>query len=119
MKTTPPANVTRLLRIAKPVDAQGHGLLKITQVRGSKAECDCYAIQTFPAYDGTVVGVEVRNVCDDTTYHCCVGSRKEETCSCKGYTYVGRCKHVDALRLMYANGWLPLPESTIEMPEDF
>lgn len=117
MKTTQPkVEVKRFMKLINEVDAQGFGLLKITQVRGSKAECDIYRLQTFVAYQD-LVGVVVTNICDDTRYECCVGSRAEETCSCPGHTYGGKCKHVDALRTLYRMGKLPLP--AVEANDDF
>jgi hypothetical protein len=32
-----------------------------------------------------------------------------DSCTCKGHTYCGYCKHVDALRALHTQGRLPLP----------
>jgi len=65
--TLPRPEVKRILSITKPIDPTGNGLIRITMITGHRAEVDCYGLTVFPAYDGSAVGVEVRNLIDQTT----------------------------------------------------
>jgi hypothetical protein len=45
---------------------------------------------------------------DDAVYHVCL-ELDAATCDCKGHTYAGHCRHVEALQALQAKGELPLP----------
>ena len=96
--TRKPVSVKRTLKVVKPVDADGHGHIWIIQIRGSRVEHDSYLLQTFPAFDGSAVGVRVEHLLEETVYNCCVASdRTKSTCECLGFLHHRHCKHVDCL----------------------
>jgi len=87
-------------------------------ITGHRADLDCYGLTVFAAYDGSAVGVEVRNLIDQTVYHVCLATPPAATsCDCKGFTRWHHCKHVDALRVMQERGQLPLPAAEEEPAE--
>jgi hypothetical protein len=114
-KQRKPVEVKRVLRVLAPIDAQGEGHVSITVTRGNKLELDFYELQTFPAYDGSVIGVTVVNRYDPNTYHCAIASdRAKSTCDCKGFLRWSKCKHVDALHALQERGQLRLPTANRE-----
>ena len=51
---------------------------------------------------------EVKDGAEDT-YSVLLENEQDSSCTCKGHTYHGYCKHVEACRALLAEGKLPLP----------
>ncbi len=97
--------VHRSLKIIRPIQPDGSGAIRITAGK----VIESYAVQTYPAFDGTCIGVAMRKH-DGTVYDVCLAAAAADTtCDCLGHTQHRRCKHVDALQALSASGRLPLP----------
>lgn len=46
---------------------------------------------------------------EEDGYDVFCGLRGEKSCSCKGFTRHGRCKHANAALAILANGWMDCP----------
>jgi len=108
--------VKRTYCILSPVQADGTGSIRITC-----GKCvEVYAVQTFPAFDGTATGACLTKT-DGTVYDVCLSQDKTETtCSYPGHSYhkeAKPCKHIDCLADMASKGKLPLPISATEEEE--
>ena len=79
-----------------------------------KGAADLYRVTEFPVGAGfTGRAFELEKAADGTRYAVRVGERVADVdCDCAGFTYGGgkrTCKHIDAVRAILENGWMPNP----------
>ena len=97
------ARTLKLLETPAPM-FDGYGALRITE--GKKA--DLYLFRAIEADFGEGYEVEKLTPELDTAevYHVSL-ARQESSCTCKGNTYCGHCRHVEALTALDKAGKLP------------
>ena len=104
----------KLLLPALPEAGIGIILARITQDGES---CD-YWIKPVPTDFGLGYRLEKDSAepgAEDTAYDVLL-EIEGDTCTCKGHTYGGYCKHVDCLRVLHTRGLLPLP--SLPVPDE-
>lgn len=85
------------------------GYVVLTDARDTAA----YSVSEFPRSVGrgfmlTKVGGRVKSARQSGYAVECVTAGEEPTggCECAGFAYGGRCRHLDAVATLLANGWL-------------
>src|SRR5262245_7219355 len=82
-----------------------HGLLTITETRGSKATETDYWIDRLPSDFGTAYRLRKFQDQGGEQYDVLLDGR-QSTCECLGHQRHGHCKHVEGLQALVAAGQL-------------
>jgi hypothetical protein len=121
MKTTSnrKRQITRNIRIERPIDPTGRGAVRITTQEGQQEPCSVvYACTVFGADFG--LGVYLTKEEGEGTDESCQSYTVNldgltSTCECKGYLRHRHCKHVEGLLVLQGRGKLDVPPA-IEEP---
>jgi hypothetical protein len=92
--------------LIKPSPGQPDSYVRITQ-DGEPAH---YWLSAIPSDWGRAFRLEKPGFEGDDSYDVCLEENgQSDSCTCKGNTYGGYCKHVDAVRALDRAGRLPAP----------
>jgi SWIM zinc finger len=95
--------VQRSLRIGAAVDGV-RGLV----ITDSKGERCGYSLREIPVDFGRGFQLDKfemeQAAADDRTYHVHLDAELGDSCTCKGFIYRSKCKHVDAVKTLVALG---------------